>query len=116
MGSLWKWMGQIWRAVSQWMVMMLDRFAVDRGGGGAFPDDKCCGLVHLDRECYYVGGKSRFTCPPGLNKLWWYCCEGTLQIGCGECTLARDSCFSAGPSWFPPLNRCSIWWYTEQSC
>ena len=79
-----------------------------RGGGGTIPDDKCCYLARTDKECMWVGSKANFSCPPGHTRQWWYCCEGTQQLACGECTPA-STCWS-GP-W-----ECSIWWNTGQSC
>lgn len=104
MSSIWDWFRNFWR----WLLELIRRLLGQSGGGGTIPDDKCCGLARLDRECQWVGSKSSFTCPPGHTRQWWYCCEGTQQIACGECT-PQSTCW-AGP-W-----ECSIWWYTNQSC
>jgi hypothetical protein len=72
------------------------------------PDDKCCNLARLDRECKYTGDKSNFTCPDGFYKTFWPCCEGTQLIGCGEC--------ASGPSCLDPPWDCSIWWWMDGSC
>ena len=79
------------------------------GGGGTIPDDKCCGLARLDNECHWVGSKSEYTCPSGYYRHWWYCCEGTQQLACAECTGNQSTCWS-GPF------QCSIWWYTGGTC
>jgi hypothetical protein len=79
------------------------------GGGGTIADDKCCHLARLDRECQWVGSKSSFTCPPGYYRQWWYCCEGTQQLACGECTTNQSTCWSGS-------FECSIWWQTSLSC
>lgn len=72
-------------------------------------DDKCCHLALPNTECSYSGSKANYTCPPGYYRQWWFCCEGTQQIGCGECTGDSSTCWS-GPF------VCSIWWWTGQSC
>jgi hypothetical protein len=97
--------------ILDWIRKLLDWLhSLFRGGGGPIPDDKCCGLARLDNECiYYFGDKSSFVCPEGHHRQWWFCCEGTRQLGCGECTPSEESCF-AGP-W-----ECSIWWETAQPC
>jgi hypothetical protein len=82
------------------------------GGGGTIPDDKCCGLARLDKECYWVDSKSNFSCPPGYHREWWYCCEGTQQIACGECTTTPGTCWPRPGTHYD----CSVWWYTGQSC
>ena len=78
------------------------------GGGGRISDDKCCGLARLDSECRWTGSKSDYTCPPNHTRQWWYCCEGSQLVGCGECT-PQANCWS-GP-W-----ACSIWWYAATTC
>ena len=78
------------------------------GGGGVIVDDKCCFLARPDNECRYQGDKSNYTCPDGFQKTWWFCCEGTQQIGCGEC--------SSGPTCWQGPWECSIFWYTGQTC
>jgi hypothetical protein len=98
--GLWKWIRRL--------IERIARVFVRSGGGGTIPDDKCCYLARKDRECNWTVTKSNFTCPPGHNRQWWYCCEGTQQIACGECT-PQQTCWS-GP-W-----ECSIWWTTGQSC
>lgn len=106
--SFWNEIIRWWRAVIARIRRCLDRI-FRSGGGGTIPDDKCCHLARTDNECSWVLTKSNFTCPEGHYRQWWYCCEGTQQIACGECTLDPNSCW-AGP-W-----ECSIWWYTGQSC
>ncbi len=69
----------------------------------------CCHLALPDRECKYKGDKSSYTCPSGWYRQWWFCCEGTRQAGCGECTKSTSTC------WQGPF-ECSIWWWTGQSC
>ena len=69
---------------------------------------KCCFLACPNTECQYEGNKSNYSCPGGFQKQYWFCCEGTTQIGCGEC--ATGSSCGAGP-W-----ACSIWWVTGTSC
>lgn len=92
------------RRLLEWLLSLF------RGGGGTIPDDKCCGLARLDNECiYYFGDKSNYVCPEGYHRQWWFCCEGTRTLGCGECTPSEESCY-IGP-W-----ECSIWWETSQSC
>jgi hypothetical protein len=78
--------------------------SISKSGGGAIPDDRCCGLARLDNECIYsLGDKSTFTCPEGYYKHWWYCLEGTRTFACGECNEGRNDCFE--PDW-----ACSIFW------
>lgn len=72
-------------------------------------DDKCCHLALPDKECPYSGDKSNYTCPDGYYRQWWFCCEGTQQVGCGECTTDESTCWSGD-------FYCSIWWWTGQSC
>ena len=79
---------------------------VSSGGGYEIPDDRCCGLARMNRECYWAGRKSEYFCPEGYHKLWWYCCEGTQQVGCGECTESLQTCYQGN-------YQCSIWWYAE---
>jgi hypothetical protein len=68
----------------------------------------CCNLAHPDKECPYSGDKSNYTCKDGFQKTWWFCCEGGLLVGCGEC--------SSGPTcWQGPWD-CSIWWWTGDMC
>ena len=98
----------IWRRLVELIRWFMEWIARHSGGGGTIPDDKCCGLARLDHECHWVGSKANYTCPQGYNRQWWYCCEGTQQIACGECTPG-STCWS-GP-W-----ECSIFWYTGQSC
>jgi hypothetical protein len=69
----------------------------------------CCHLALPDRECEYKGDKADYTCPEGWHRQWWFCCEGTRQAGCGECTKSTSTC------WQGPF-ECSIWWWTGQSC
>lgn len=96
-------------ALLRWIRRILDLLFGERGGGGTIPDDKCCHLARRDRECQWIGSKANFTCPPNYHRTWWYCCEGTQQIACGECGANPSTCWS-GP-W-----ECSIWWQTGQSC
>lgn len=77
--------------------------------GGSLDDDKCCHLALPNKECEYSGHKSDYTCPDGWNRQWWFCCEGSTQVGCGECTKSTSTC------WEGPF-ECSIWWWTDQSC
>ena len=98
---MWNWIQRLIRRILEWI-------RANSGGGGTIPDDKCCYLARKDKECNWIGNKSLYSCPPGYNRQWWYCCEGSQQIGCGECT-PQNTCWS-GP-W-----ECSIWWYTGQSC
>lgn len=107
--SLWRRIVEWWRDLIALIRRILDWITMNRGGGGPIPDDKCCYLARTDNECNWVGSKSNFTCPEGYYRQWWYCCEGTQQIACGECTTSESNCWT-GP-W-----ECSIWWYTGQSC
>jgi len=109
MSSLWEWIGGWWRRIIRWIQALIERFFPRSGGGGTIPDDKCCVLARLDNECSWVGSKSNFTCPQGYYRQWWYCCEGTQQIACAECTTSQNTCWSGSFA-------CSIWWYTGQSC
>lgn len=99
-----------WR---RWLrrIIELLREILGRGssGGETISDDKCCHLARPDNQCAWRVSKSLFTCPEGYHRQWWYCCEGTQQIACGECTKSADTC------WVGPW-ECSIWWYTGQSC
>lgn len=110
---LWKRLANWWRdllhRIRKWIQWLLDWLARNSGGGGSISDDKCCHLARLDRECNWFGSKQNFTCPEGYHRHWWYCCEGSQQIACGECTQSTSSCWQ-GP-W-----ECSIWWYTGQAC
>lgn len=107
--------------LGHWGIGLLSWFAPQEdGGGGAGPqnygdpggdsfDDKCCFLARPDKECPYSGGdKSNYTCNPGFQKTYWFCCEGTQQVGCGEC--------SSGPSCYDPPWDCSIWWWADCRC
>lgn len=100
------WWRRFWHRIRK-----LIRWIINRGspGGKTIPDDKCCGLARPDNECAWQVFKSNYTCPEGYHRHWWYCCEGTQQIACGECTQNADTC------WVGPFD-CSIWWYTGQSC
>jgi hypothetical protein len=93
--------------IARWWRHLIER--IFGGGGGTIPDDKCCSLARLDNECSWVISKANFTCPEGYFRQWWYCCEGTQMVACGECTKSETSCW--GGPW-----ECSIWWYTGQSC
>jgi hypothetical protein len=96
-----------WR---NWLRWLLEWLAGKKsGGGGTIPEDYCCYLARKDNECHWVGSKSNFTCPQGYYRQWWYCCEGTQQIACAECTQSQSTCWSG--DW-----ECSIWWSTGQSC
>lgn len=106
--SFWNWFHRLIAWWRHWIRKILEWLAGQSGGGGTIPDDKCCVLARKDKECQWVGSKSNFTCPQGYYRQWWYCCEGTQQIACAECT-PQNTCWS-GP-W-----ECSIWWYTGQSC
>lgn len=101
--SIWKWIYKWWRRLIEIILR------IPRGGGGTISDDKCCHLARLDKECAWVVSKSNYSCPSGYHRTWWYCCEGTQQIGCGECTPQQNTCWS-GP-W-----ECSIWWHTSAAC
>ena len=100
-------MSSIWDTIrtSVGDITVLLEGVFQRGGGGTIPDDKCCSLARLDRECQWVGKKANFTCPPRYYRQYWVCVEGTRQIGCGECTTDPTSCFGG-------CYDCSIWWYT----
>jgi hypothetical protein len=100
--TIFRWLLDVIRALLEWLFR-------HSGGGGTIPDDKCCFLA-TNVECQWVGSKSDFTCPPGYHRHWWYCCEGTQQIACAECTNLPDSC------WVGDQFVCSIWWYTGRSC
>ena len=70
---------------------------------------RCCSLYYPNGPyCAYTGSRSNFTCPPGFQRTWWFCCEGTRQVACAECA-SGSSC------WQGPWN-CSIWWYTGSTC
>lgn len=86
-----------------------DEYVERRPQDGAVVDDKCCHLALPNTECHYSGDKSNYTCPSGWYRQWWFCCEGTRQVGCGECTRSTTTCWS-GPF------ICSIWWWTGRSC
>jgi hypothetical protein len=96
-----------------WLRELIERFLQwlrdNQGGGGTIPDDKCCHLARKDKECMWAGAKQFYTCPPGYYRQWWYCCEGTQQLGCGECTTNPDTCWSGS-------FECSIFWETGESC
>jgi hypothetical protein len=94
-----------WKRILEWILDWLR----NRGGGGTIPDDKCCVLARPDNECYWIGSKSNFSCPSGYYRQWWYCCEGSQQIACAECTTNPNTCWSG-------TFACSIWWYTGQTC
>jgi len=83
-------------------------YASDTGPGvpciGPITQVKCCFLACPSTEFEYEGNKSNYSCPDGFQKQYWFCCEGTTQIGCGECASGNDC--GAGP-W-----NCSIWWDT----
>ena len=102
MRRLFDWIRQIIRWLIQWL-------AEHSGGGGTIADDKCCHLARKDNECHWIGTKSGYSCPQGYYKHWWYCCEGTKQLGCGECTSNPNSCWSGS-------FQCSIFWETGSSC
>jgi hypothetical protein len=104
--SILKWILRLLRSWWTWLVTLL---FPRTGGGGTIPDDHCCSLARTDNECQWAGSKADYTCPQGFHRTWWYCCEGTQQIGCGECSGDAYTCWS-GP-W-----ECSIWWWTGQSC
>jgi hypothetical protein len=77
-------------------------------------DMACCYLAKPDTECPYTNDKAGYTCPDGYYKQWWFCCQGTRQVGCGECTKSTSTC-----SELPVRDdnyACSIWWYTGASC
>ena len=95
--------------VSRLLEQILQWFRGFSGGGGTIPDDKCCSLARKDKECSWVGSKSNFTCNHPYYRQWWYCCEGTQQLACGECTTNTSSCWSG-------TFDCSIWWNTGQTC
>ncbi|MGH8435636.1 MAG: hypothetical protein ACRERX_14430 [Pseudomonas sp.] len=101
------------RRFLQWIreliAIILEWFRNFSGGGGTIPDDKCCVLARRDKECQWVGSKSNFSCAQGFHRQWWYCCEGTQQIACAECTSSPSTCWSGSFD-------CSIWWYTGQTC
>lgn len=109
MSSLWRWILDFWRWLKELIRRILEWLAENSGGGGSIADDECCHLARLDKECLWIGSKSNFSCPEGFHRQWWYCCEGTQQIACGECTKSTETCWS-GP-W-----DCSIWWYTGETC
>jgi hypothetical protein len=65
----------------------------------------CCNLANPNGPwCAYSGNRWDYTCPPGYQKMWWYCCYGTSTLGCGEC-----SSMTATNCWTPPW-PCSMWW------
>lgn len=103
--GFWSW----WEWLIDWIRRILDLIFGRSGGGGTIPDDRCCGLARPDNECHWTGTKSNFTCPSGYHRWWWYCCDGTQQIACGECTQSTSSCW--GGPW-----QCSVFWYTGQTC
>ena len=109
MSSFWRWTVESWRRLIQWIIRLVERLFPSSGGGGTIPDDKCCFLARKDNECKWVGSKSSFTCPQGFYRQWWYCCEGTHQLACAECTTSQSNCWSGSFD-------CSIWWDTGQSC
>jgi hypothetical protein len=82
----------------------------DRGGPGMpQPIPQCCALTHPHKPCEFPAGRPQdFTCPPGFNPNWHFCCEGTRVMACGECTGSDNS-------WQGPF-ICSIWWETQSSC
>lgn len=89
--------------------IILDWIARNSGGGGTIGDDRCCLLARKDKECDWVGTKANYTCPEGSHRQWWYCCDGTQQIACAECTENETTC------WVGPYH-CSIFWYTGKTC
>jgi hypothetical protein len=106
--------------LSRWGIGLLSLFAKLTGGAsggsaegqaraagesvGAQPlAPYCCDLANPNGPfCPHSGPKYDYTCPPGYQKMWWYCCYGTKVLGCGECTKA-NTC------WIGPW-PCSIWW------
>jgi hypothetical protein len=62
----------------------------------------CCSLFFPNGP-FCPGDGYNYTCPPGSQKMWWYCCYGTKVLGCGECTTSTQSC------WFGEF-KCSKWW------
>jgi len=100
------WFFSWWRRFIEWLLWWIRSHS---GGGGTIPDDKCCFLARTDNECRWLGSKSNYSCPAGYYRQWWYCCEGTQQIACGECTQNPSTCWSGG--W-----QCSIWWYSGATC
>ena len=99
-----RWLFEIVRRILAWIVGIFRG-----GGGGQIPDDKCCHLARPDKECNWSLAKSNYSCPQGFYKQSWYCCEGTQQVGCGECTTNQDTCWSGDFA-------CSIWWYSGKQC
>jgi hypothetical protein len=78
-------------------------------GGMPQPIPRCCSLALPHTPCSFPSGQPQnFTCPPGYNRQWWNCCEGTRLVACAEC--AKGSACWEGPF------ACSIWWPTTASC
>lgn len=85
----------------------LHRKLKNEGPREPIPD--CCSLALPDKECPYRGTKSNYICSEGYHRRWWFCCEGTRQAACAECTTYADGCWQGE-------FECSIWWWTGQSC
>lgn len=66
----------------------------------------CCTLAYPNNQC--PGNGISYTCSPGYNKYYWWCCYAGRIIGCGECTTG-SSCFEG--DW-----ECSKGWVTNWPC
>jgi len=87
--------------------------AQDRGAEKVEPgpaQPKCCGVYFPNGPyCEHPDGKPHdYTCPPGAQKMWWYCIYGTKTFGCGECTT--------GSYCYEGTFKCSIWWEVKTAC
>jgi hypothetical protein len=75
------------------------------------PVPACCNLAFPNGPfCHHPpNNKPAYTCPTGFYRQWWYCCEGTRQAACAECTTSTTTCWQG-------TFKCSIWWYTGHRC
>jgi hypothetical protein len=98
------------RDLIRWIIELIRRlFGMDDDKPPLTDVPGCCNLRYPTGPwCEYSGSRSNFTCPPGFQRSWWFCCEGTRQVACAECSTGA-SC------WSGPWN-CSMWWFTGQSC
>lgn len=72
-----------------------------------FPMPGCCRVRYPDGPfCDYPGSDpSRYTCPEGYYRQWWFCPTEPPPYGaCAECTTNKDTCWRGD-------FLCSTWWY-----
>jgi len=80
--------------------------AQESGKRPPFPQPACCGVFFPNGPfCDYPGSDpSRYTCPPGSNRHWWFCPTTNAYGACAECTTSNIDCFRGE-------FKCSTWWY-----